>query len=87
MNILDKNGLKVTETLLHAVSSSDDANNTVIMNAITGFLTVTKRFHVALCIDNILVKFIFWLMLCILIFFFLTGISIRYMPDDCSFEV
>ena len=37
-NILDKNDLKVTETLLYGDSSSDDINNTLIMNATMEFL-------------------------------------------------
>ena len=32
-NILDNNDLKVTETLLYGDSSSDDTNNTLIMNS------------------------------------------------------
>ena len=44
-NILNKNDLKVTETL-H--SSLDDTNNTIILNATMEFLFVSKKFDVPL---------------------------------------
>ena len=47
-NILDKNDLKVTETLLYGNSSSDDTNNTLIRNATMEFLIASKRFDVPL---------------------------------------
>ena len=47
-NILNKNDLKVTETLLYGDSSLDDTNNTLIMNATMKFLFATKRFDVPL---------------------------------------
>ena len=43
-NILDKNDLKVTETILYDDSSSDDTSNTFIMNVTMEFLIVSKRF-------------------------------------------
>ena len=43
-NILDKSDLKVTETLLYGDSSSDNTNNTLIMNAIMELLITSKRF-------------------------------------------
>ena len=47
-NILNKNDLKVTETLLYGDSSLDDTNNTLIMNATMEFLFPSKRFDVPL---------------------------------------
>ena len=47
-NILSKNDLKVTETLLYGDSSYDDTNNTFIMNATMEFLFASKRFDVPL---------------------------------------
>ena len=47
-NILSKNDLKVTETLLYSDSLYDDTNNTLIMNATMEFLFVSKRFDVPL---------------------------------------
>ena len=47
-NILSKNDLKVTETLLYGDSSYDDTNNTFIMNATMEFLFPSKRFDVPL---------------------------------------
>ena len=47
-NILSKNDLKVTETLLYGDSSYDDTNNTLIMNATMEFLFASKRFDVPL---------------------------------------
>ena len=47
-NILSKNDLKVTETLLYGDSSYDDTNNTLIMNATMEFLFASKRFNVPL---------------------------------------
>ena len=47
-NILSKNDLKVTETLLYGDSSYDDTNNTLIMNAIMESLFASKRFDVPL---------------------------------------
>ena len=47
-NILQKNDLKVTETLLYGESSSDVTNNTVIMNATMKFLIAFKRFDMPL---------------------------------------
>ena len=47
-NILNKNDLKVTETLLYGDSSLDDTNNTPILNAAMEFLIVSKRFDVLL---------------------------------------
>ena len=64
-NILSKNDLKVTETLLYGDSSYDDTNNTLIMKAMMEFLFASKRFDVPLIyvecdfIVNVLVKFIF----------------------------
>ena len=46
--ILDKNDLKVTETLLYGDSSSDDTNNTLIMNATIEFLIASKRLDMPL---------------------------------------
>ena len=45
-NILNKNDLKVMETLLYGNSSLDDTNNTLIMNATMEFLLASKRFNV-----------------------------------------
>ena len=42
--ILDKIDLKVMETLLYGDSSSNDTNNTLIMNATMEFLITSKRF-------------------------------------------
>ena len=47
-NILNRNDLKVTETLLYGDSSLDDTNNTLIMNATMEFLFASKRFDMAL---------------------------------------
>ena len=47
-NILNKNDLKVTKTLLYGDSSYDDTNNTLIMNATMEFLFASKRFDVPL---------------------------------------
>ena len=47
-NILDKNDLKITETLLYGDSSLDDTNNTLIMNATMEFLLASKRLVVPL---------------------------------------
>ena len=47
-NILDKNHLKVTGTLLHGDSSSDNTKKTLIMNATMEFLIATKRSDVPL---------------------------------------
>ena len=47
-NILYKNDLQITETLLYSDSSLDDKNNTLILNATIGFLFVSKRFEVNL---------------------------------------
>ena len=47
-NILNKNDLKVTETLLYGDSSLDDTNNTLIMNATIEFLIAFTRFNVTL---------------------------------------
>ena len=47
-NILNKNDLKVTETILYGDSSLDDTNNTLIMNATMEFLFASKRFDVPL---------------------------------------
>ena len=47
-NILDKNDLKVTQTLLYGDSSSDDTNNTLTMNATMEFLIASKRFDMPL---------------------------------------
>ena len=47
-NILSKNDLKVTETLLYGDSSYDDTKNTLIMNATMEFLFASKRFNVPL---------------------------------------
>ena len=47
-NILSKNDLKVTETLLYGDSSYDDTKNTLIMNATMEFLFTSKRFDVPL---------------------------------------
>ena len=52
-NILSKNDLKVTKTLLYADDSSyDDTNNTLIMNAIMEFLFRFKRFDVPLVLGK-----------------------------------
>ena len=40
-NILDKNDLQITETLIYGDSSLDDKNNTLILNATIDFLYVT----------------------------------------------
>ena len=45
-NILNKNDLKVMETLLYGNSSLDDTNNTLIMNATREFLLASKIFNV-----------------------------------------
>ena len=47
-NILDKNDLKNTETLLYGDSSSDDTNNTPIMNATMEILIASRKFDVPL---------------------------------------
>ena len=47
-NILSKNDLKVTETLLYGDSSYDNTKNTLIMNATMEFLFASKRFDVPL---------------------------------------
>ena len=47
-NILSKNDLKVTETLLYGDSSYDDTKNTLIINATMEFLFTSKRFDVSL---------------------------------------
>ena len=47
-NILDKNDLKITETLLYDDSSSDDTNNTLIMNVTMEFLISCTRFDMPL---------------------------------------
>ena len=44
-NILKKNDLKVTETLLYGGSSLNDTNNAFIMNATMEFLFTSKRFN------------------------------------------
>ena len=56
-NILNKNDLKVTEILLYGDSSSNNTNNSLIMNATMEFLFASKRFDMPLV--NFLVKFIF----------------------------
>ena len=48
MNILGKNDLKVKETLLCGDNSSDDTNNTLIMNATMESLIASRRFDVPL---------------------------------------
>ena len=47
-NILSKNDLKVTETLLYGGSSYGDTKSTLIMNATMEFLIASKRFDVLL---------------------------------------
>ena len=47
-NVLIKNDLKVTETLLYGDSSHDNTKNTLIMNATMEFLFASKRFEVPL---------------------------------------
>ena len=47
-NILSKNDLKVTETLLYGDSSYDNTKNTPIMNATMKFLFASKSFDVPL---------------------------------------
>ena len=47
-NILDRNDLKVTKTLLYGYSPSDDTNNTLIMNVTIEFLIATKRLDLSL---------------------------------------
>ena len=47
-DILNKNELKVTETLPYGDSSLDETNNTFIMNAPMKFLIAFKRFDVPL---------------------------------------
>ena len=47
-NILSKNDLKVTETLLYGDSSYDDTKSIFIMNATMEFLFTSKRFDVPL---------------------------------------
>ena len=47
-NILSKNDLKITETLLYGDSSYDNTKNTPIMNATMEFLFASKRFDVPL---------------------------------------
>ena len=47
-NILSKNDLKVTETLLYGDSSYDDANNTLTMNTNMEFVFASKRSDVSL---------------------------------------
>ena len=52
-NILSKNDLKVTKTLLYGDDSSyDDTNNTLIMNAIMEFLFASNRFDVPLVLGK-----------------------------------
>ena len=63
-NILGKNDLKVTETLLYGDSSCEDTSNTLIINATMEFLFTSKRFDLLLVlvqcgfIVNVSVKFI-----------------------------
>ena len=47
-HIFDKDDLQITETLLYGDSSLDNKSNTLILNATTDFLCVTKRFDVNL---------------------------------------
>ena len=47
-DILNKNELKVTETLLYGDSSLEDTNNALIMNVPMEFLIAFKRFDVPL---------------------------------------
>ena len=47
-NILSKNDLRVTETLLYGDSSNDDTNKILIMNATMEFLFASKKFDVSL---------------------------------------
>ena len=47
-NILEKNDLKITETLLYGDSSSDNTNNTLIVNSTMEFLIASKRFNMPL---------------------------------------
>ena len=47
-NILDKNDLKIMETFIYGDSSSDDTNNTLIMNTTMEFLIASKRFDIPL---------------------------------------
>ena len=47
-NISDKNDFKATEALLFSDSSSDDKNNTIVMNATMEFLIASKRFDMLL---------------------------------------
>ena len=47
-NLLKKNDLKVTETLLYGDSSLDETNNNLIMNATIEFLFASKKFYVPL---------------------------------------
>ena len=47
-NILNKNDLKVTETLLYGDSSLNETNNALIMNATMEFLFASKRFDMPL---------------------------------------
>ena len=46
--ILNKNDLKITETLLYGGSSSGDTNNTLITNGTMDFLIAFKRFDTPL---------------------------------------
>ena len=46
--LLNKNDLKVTETLLYGDSSLDETNNNLIMNATMEFLFASKKFYVPL---------------------------------------
>ena len=47
-NIVDKNDLQITETLLYRDNSLDNKSNTLILNATIEFLFVTKRLQVKL---------------------------------------
>ena len=47
-NILEKNDLKITETILYGDSSSDNTNNTLIVNSTMEFLIASKRFDMPL---------------------------------------
>ena len=47
-NLLNKNDLKVTKTLLYGDSSLDETNNNLIMNATMKFLFASKKFYVPL---------------------------------------
>ena len=46
--ILDKNDLKIMESLVYGDNSSDETNNTLIMNTTMESINVSKRFDVPL---------------------------------------